>query len=92
MTPNDRLPGLDPDMLTPEQARRLSLWRALTDLSRAQADGRLTPEQTRLLESLAESLQQLAAQMTQLADLGKRYADALQAGQPVAGSGSAPEG
>jgi hypothetical protein len=92
MTPNDRLPGLDPDLLTPEQARRLTLWRALNDLSRAQVDGRLTPEQARLLESLAESLHQLAAQMTQLAALGKQCADLLEAGQSTPAPASTPEG
>jgi hypothetical protein len=92
MTPNDRLPGLDPDLLTPEQARRLTMWRALMDLSRAQADGKLTTEQTRLLESLAESLQRLAAQMTQLADLGKQYADLLEARTAPAGPDAAAKG
>jgi hypothetical protein len=91
MTPNDRLPGLDPDLLTPEQARRLTMWRALTDLSRAQADGRLTLEQTRLLESLAESLRRLASQMTQLAHLGRQFADLLEAEQSAAGPGNVPE-
>jgi hypothetical protein len=66
-----------PDELTPATVRRLQLWRAMTDLSKAQADGRLSVEQARLLEALADNLQQLATQLTQLAELGRQYAQAL---------------
>ena len=71
------------DELTPAQARRFQLWRAMTDLAQAQEDGRLTPEQVRLLEGLADSLQQLASQMTRLAELGEQYAALLESPSPT---------
>jgi hypothetical protein len=92
MTPNDRafdLPDSHPDALSPGQARRLRLWRAMADLSRAQADGRLSPDQARLLEELAASLQALSARLSQLAVLGQQYAQLLEAGQ---GPASTPAG
>jgi hypothetical protein len=71
------------DELTPAQARRFQLWRAMTDLAKAQEDGRLTADQVRLLEGLAESLQQLASQMKHLAALGEQYANLLDASRPA---------
>lgn len=68
-----------PDDLTPAAMHRLHLWRALTDLSKAQEDGRLSTDQARLLEALADNLQQLAGHLTRLADLGKQYTQALDA-------------
>ena len=56
------------DDLTPEQARRLRLWIALTELERARSAGLLSAEQVTLLEALAESLRELAGQLTELAD------------------------
>jgi hypothetical protein len=61
------------DELTPAQTRRFQLWRAMTDLAKAQEDGRLTSEQVRLLEGLADSLQKLAGQLTLLANLSEQY-------------------
>jgi hypothetical protein len=72
------------DELTPAQARHFQLWRAMTDLAQAQADGRLTSDQVRLLEGLADSLQQLASQMTRLAELGEQYAALLESPSPAA--------
>jgi hypothetical protein len=72
------------DELTPAQARRFQLWRAMTDLAKAQEDGRLTSDQVRLLEGLADSLQQLASQMTRLAELGEQYAALLESPSPAA--------
>jgi hypothetical protein len=71
------------DELTPAQARRFQLWRAMTDLAKAQEDGRLTPDQVRLLEGLADSLQQLASQMSRLAELGEQYAALLEVPRPA---------
>ena len=82
MTPDEQSRELhlgQSDALTPAQLRRFQLWRALVGLSKAQAEGRLTPEQACLLESLAEKLQQLAAQLNQLAELGQQYAQLLEA-------------
>ena len=84
MTPDDRslaLPLQQLDGLTPSQVRRFQLWRAMADLAKAQEDGRLSPEQTRLLGALADNLQQLATQLTQLAALGQQCAQLLEAGQ-----------
>src|SRR5215218_11055633 len=70
MTPDDRtleLPLQQLDGLTPAQARRFQLWRAMADLAKAQEDGRLSPEQARLLGTLADNLRQLSAQLSQLA-------------------------
>ena len=64
--------------------RRFELWRAMTELAQAQEDGRLTHEQVRLLEGLADSLQQLAGQLTRLAALGEHYANLLEAPRPAA--------
>jgi hypothetical protein len=72
------------DELTPAQARRFQLWRAMTDLAKAEEDGRLTVDQVRLLEGLADSLQQLANQMTHLAELGEQVANLLDAPRPAA--------
>ena len=77
MSLSERSPASYPDELTPATMRRFQLWRAMTDLSQAQADGRLAPEQAELLGSLADNLQQLAAHLAQLADLGRQYAQAL---------------
>jgi hypothetical protein len=77
MTPDDRSSERPLDHLdawSPAQVRRFQLWRAMADLSRAQADGRLSPEQIRLLGSLAENLQSLAKQLTRLAELGQQAA------------------
>ena len=82
MTPNDRAldpDGEHPDGLTPAQRRRFQLWRAVSALAQAQADGKLTADQARLLESLADSLQQLAGQLSQLAELGQRCVQLLDA-------------
>ena len=65
------------DEMTPAQARRFQLWRAMADLARARADGRLTPEQVWLLEGLADSLQKLAGQLTLLAHLSEQYVTLL---------------
>jgi hypothetical protein len=80
MTPDDRSseqPLADLDALRPDQARRYQLWRAMADLSRAHEHGQLSPEQVRLLGSLAESLQRLSAQLTQLAELGQQAVQLL---------------
>jgi hypothetical protein len=74
------LPDPSPDALSTGQARRLRLWRAMADLSNAQADGRLSPEQARLLEALAANLHALSARLSQLAALGQQYAQVLEAG------------
>ena len=92
MTPNDRARNVDsehPDGLSPELLRRFELWRALAALAQAQADGKLTAEQARLLESLADRLQQLAGQLSQLAELGQRCVNLLDAGR--AAPGPAPD-
>lgn len=84
MTPDERafdLPDTPPDVLSPDQERRFRLWRAMADLPRAQADGRLSPEQAGLLEALAANLQDLAARLSQLAALGQQYAQVLEAGR-----------
>lgn len=62
---------------TPEQLRRLQLWRAMADLAKAQPDGRLTEEQARLFAALADNLQRLAAQLHQLSELGQACARRL---------------
>ena len=72
------------DEMTQAQARRFELWRAMTELAKAQEDGRLTHEQVRLLEGLADSLQQLAGQLTRLAALGEQYASLLEVPRPLA--------
>ena len=82
MTPNDRALDVDaehPDGLTSAQLRRFRLWRAMSALAQAQADGKLTADQVRLLESLADSLQQLAGQLSQLAELGQQCVQLLDA-------------
>lgn len=78
MSLSERTPASYPDELTPATLRRFQLWRAMSDLSKAQADGRLSPEQAELLEGLADNLQKLAAHLTELADLGRQYAGALE--------------
>lgn len=88
MAPDDRV--LDdnpehPDGLRPEQLRRFELWRAMSALALAQAGGRLTAEQARLLESLADSLQQLAGQLRELAELGQQCVQLLDAGRASPG-------
>jgi hypothetical protein len=83
MAPNERSPGSPteyPGELTAEQVRRFQLWRAMTELAKAQADGQLTAEQTRLLESLADNLQQLAGQLRQIAELGQQCITLLDTG------------
>ncbi|MGE3909591.1 MAG: hypothetical protein AB7K36_09580, partial [Chloroflexota bacterium] len=77
----DQSPPVHPDHLTPAAARRFALWRAMADLSRAKAEGRLSPEQVRLLESLADNLQHLSQQLSQLADLASQYTRALDPSQ-----------
>ena len=59
------------DALTPDQARRFQLWRAVTELSQAQADGHLSTEQVELLDGLAESLRTLADRLSELAGLSQ---------------------
>jgi hypothetical protein len=76
------------DEMTPAQSRRLQLWRAMTDLARAQDDGRLTREQVRLLEGLADSLQKLAGQLTLLANLSEQCVTLL---DDAPNSASSPE-
>ncbi|MFN8635142.1 MAG: hypothetical protein U0893_14915 [Chloroflexota bacterium] len=66
-SPVDRL-----DTLSPDQLRRFQLWRAVSSLAQAQPDGRLTADQARLLEALADNLQQLSEQLTRLAALGEQ--------------------
>jgi hypothetical protein len=93
MTPDERafdLPDTPPDELSPGQARRFRLWRAMADLSHAQADGRLSPEQARLLEVLAASLQALSTRLSQLAVLGQQYAQAMEAGRDTAPTPPSP--
>ena len=88
MTPNDRARDVDPeqlDGLTSDQLRRFQVWRAMAGLARAQAGGKLTAEQVRLLESLADSLQQLAGQLSQLAELGQQAVQLLDAGRASPG-------
>jgi hypothetical protein len=99
MTPDERthrLPLQQLDGLTPAQVRRFQLWRAMSDLAKAQEDGRLGPEQTRLLGALADNLQQLAAQLNQLAALGQQCAQLLESsraatGAPTSDAGQCPE-
>jgi hypothetical protein len=95
MTPNDRARDVEPgqpDGLTPEQLRRFRVWRAMAGLAQAQAGGRLTTEQARLLESLAESLQQLAGQLSLLAELGEQCVQVLDAGRTSPGLAPGPTG
>jgi hypothetical protein len=92
MTSNDPTPDTraeHPDGLTPDQARRFQLWRAVASLAQAQADGKLTVEQARLLESLAETLQRLAAQLNDLAVLGQQYGRLLDAERSASIPGTA---
>ena len=56
------------DDLTPDQARRFQLWRALTEIERARAAGHVTTEQVALLDDLADNLRTLAGQLGELAD------------------------
>ncbi len=89
MTPDDRslaLPLQQLDGLTPPQVRRFQLWRAMADLTKAQEDGRLSPEQTRLLGALADNLQQLATQLNQLAALGQQCAQLLESSHAATGA------
>ena len=95
MAPDERqheLPLQQLDGLTPSQVRRFQLWRAMADLAKAQEDGRLSPEQTRLLGALADNLQQLATQLKQLAALGQECAQLLETGRAVTGQPPAPDG
>jgi hypothetical protein len=80
------------DALTPAQARRFQLWRAMAELAKAQEDGRLSPEQARLLGALADNLQQLATQLHELAALGQQCAQMLDADRaPTASPPPAPD-
>jgi len=95
MAPNDRVPGSPtefPDDLTSDRTRRFQLWRAMTDLAAAQSDGKLTDDQARLLESLADSLQRLATQLSQIAELGQQCIQVLDseraARKPLTGGAS----
>jgi hypothetical protein len=93
MTADDRsreLPLQQLDALTPEQARRFQLWRAMAELAKAQEDGRLSPEQARLLSALADNLQQLSTQLHELAALGQQCAQLLESDR--ASTASAPSG
>ena len=73
------------DDLTPDQARRLQLRRALSELSRARAAGPLTDEQVTPLEALAGNLQALAGQLLALAARSRELLrQAQQAQQPPA--------
>ena len=88
MAPDDRAFDVEPqhpDGLTPAQLRRFELWRAMSALAHAQADGKLTAEQARLLESLADNLQQLAGQLSQLAELGQQCVQLIDAGRAAPG-------
>ena len=75
--PSDPQPASS-DRLSPDQQRRLELWRAMTMLTKARAAGTLSPEQARILEGLADNLQQLAVQMGELARLGRQYVEQLE--------------
>jgi hypothetical protein len=77
-----------PDEPSADQRRRFELWRAMSGLSKAQANGALTADQARLIEGLADTLQRLAAQMTELAQLGHRYVELLEAHQQALSAGS----
>ena len=78
MSLSERSPASYPDELTPATTRRFQLWRAMTELSQAQADSHLSSEQAQVLELLADNLQQMATHLSQLADLGRQYAQALE--------------
>ncbi len=73
------------DALTSAQVRRFQLWRAMADLAKAQKNGRLSPEQTRLLGTLADNLQQLADQLSQLAALGQQCSQLLESSRAMSG-------
>ena len=91
MTPDDPSPEqpLDQlDALTPAQVHRFQLWRAMVELSRAQANGQLTQDQVQMLTSLADNLQQLATQLSQLADLGQQAVQLLDSGRVPSDSAS----
>lgn len=88
MAPDDRAFDVGPqhpDGLTAAQLRRFELWRAMSALAQAQADGKLTAEQARLLESLADNLQQLAGQLSQLAELGQQCVQLIDASRAAPG-------
>ena len=94
MAPDDRsleLPLQQLDGLTPTQVRRFQLWRGMADLTKAHDDGRLSPEQTRLLGALAENLQQLAAQLNQLAALGQQCAQIIESSRAETGAPPRPD-
>ena len=59
-------------------------------LARAQAGGKLTAEQVRLLELLADSLRQLAGQLSLLAELGQQCVELLDAGHASPGLAPGP--
>jgi hypothetical protein len=80
-----------PDEPSPDQRRRFALWRAMASLSQAQATGALSAEQARLLASLADNLKQLAGQMTELAELGRRYTTMLEAQQRSGATPGSPD-
>lgn len=93
MTPDEQafdLPDTPPDELSPGQERRFRLWRAMAELSQAQAEGRLSPEQIRLLEALAANLQDLSTRLSQLAALGQQYAQSLEDGPGAAPTSASP--
>ena len=57
----------------------------MAGLAQARASGRLSAEQVRLLESLADSLQQLARQLSLLAELGEQCVRLLDDGRASPG-------
>jgi len=81
-----------PDEPSVDQRRRFELWRAMSSLSKAQANGALSADQARVIEGLADNLKRLAAQMTDLAQLGHRYVELLEAQQQaLAASGESSD-
>ena len=62
----------------------------MAGLARARAGGKLSAEQVRLLESLADSLQQLAGQLSLLAELGEQCVQLLDAGRASPGRVPSP--
>ncbi len=64
----------------------------MSSLSKAQANGALSADQARVIEGLADNLKRLAAQMTDLAQLGHRYVELLEAQQQaLAASGESSD-
>jgi hypothetical protein len=90
MSPNDfssAEPSAFPDEPSADQRRRFEVWRAMSGLSKAQANGALSADQARLIEGLADTLKRLTAQMTELAQLGHSYVELLEAQQQALSAG-----